>query len=427
MPFWGRNWRKGVREVSHAERAMDRLREEILVDITVGTVSRETRSTGGIYTNSKARRPSGNPAALVINSRYIRGVFMSESTGKTIDQLDPYSALDTAQKTQFKSTAVFPARGAKTQGGELETLKMTIDEVVPAVPVADGSTISNTANVLSVANPVPSTSGLNKRVLTLNNSGEIVWGNGDGNLGIDNDGDLSFTAPKAYKSLRYDSASGGYSVETDNETIENKNFGTDPNPNYKLVVKHPVPEPAANHGDVGKVLTVKTVNNADEIVWETPQGGGSNLPSYTQSDAGKVLSVNQAGNGLEWANAGGGSSNTDVVNFTVKLILPTEAPWEATYILHSVDKTPQQVLAILSSGKSVFASIITKSEDLSVIYDIKTLPMSFLLNDLELEQFRIYFSQYNQGSGEGGPIIIGWSGDNVWEDSGKDFWSSIES
>ena len=39
------------REISHAESAMDRLREEILVGITAGTVSRETKSTGGdIYT-----------------------------------------------------------------------------------------------------------------------------------------------------------------------------------------------------------------------------------------------------------------------------------------------------------------------------------------------------------------------------------------
>ncbi len=345
---------------------------------------------------------------------------MSESSGKTIDQLDPYSELTTAQKTQFKSTAVLPARGTTTQGGSLETLKVPVEEFITQ---ADNTTITNTAGVLSVANPVPSKTGYQKLVLTLDGNGNMTWGNPGDYLDIDAYGDMHVEPPRAIRSLGYASDSGGYYVSVDNTTIEEVNAGTSQKPNYKLKVVNPLPSPVSGT-DQGKVLTV---NNSDEIVWAAAQGGGSNLPSYTQSDAGKVLSINQAGNGLEWSNAGGGSSNTDVVNFTVKLIPPTEAPWEGTYILHSVDKTPQQVLAILSSGKSVFASIITKSEDLSVIYDIKTLPMSFLMNDLESEQFRIYFSQYNQGSGQGGPIIIGWSGDNVWEDCGNDFWSSIES
>ena len=72
---------------------------------------------------------------------------MSESTGKTIDQLDPYSELTTAQKTQFKSTAVLPARGTTTQDGSLETLKVSVEEFITQ---ADNATITNTAGVLSV-------------------------------------------------------------------------------------------------------------------------------------------------------------------------------------------------------------------------------------------------------------------------------------
>lgn len=34
--------------------------------------------------------------------------------------------------------------------------------------------------------------------------------------------------------------------------------------------------------------------------------GGSSLPEYTDDDAGKVLSVNEDGDGVEWAEAGGG-------------------------------------------------------------------------------------------------------------------------
>lgn len=51
----------------------------------------------------------------------------------------------------------------------------------------------------------------------------------------------------------------------------------------ELYVKNPVPAPAAAHADVGKVLTVKTVDNSDEIVWETPQGGGGGGNPYTKT------------------------------------------------------------------------------------------------------------------------------------------------
>ena len=44
--------------------------------------------------------------------------------------------------------------------------------------------------------------------------------------------------------------------------------------NHHISIENPVPAPAANHADAGKVLTVKTVDNVDEIVWDAPQGGG---------------------------------------------------------------------------------------------------------------------------------------------------------
>jgi hypothetical protein len=142
---------------------------------------RRNESTSGAILHVNGGR-RGNLAAFVINSRYIRGVFMSESTGKTIDQLDPYSELDTAQKTYFKSTAVLPARGTTEQDGSLETLKMPVEEFITQ---ADNATITNTAGVLSVANPVPSpVSGTDQgKVLTVNSSDEIVWENPQGGGG----------------------------------------------------------------------------------------------------------------------------------------------------------------------------------------------------------------------------------------------------
>ena len=44
-----------------------------------------------------------------------------------------------------------------------------------------------------------------------------------------------------------------------------------------------------------------------------PGGGGSDLPEYGASDAGKVLSVNEDGDGVEWKEAGGGGGGVFVV------------------------------------------------------------------------------------------------------------------
>lgn len=63
--------------------------------------------------------------------------------------------------------------------------------------------------------------------------------------------------------------------------------------------------PAATPSDAGKVLTVNSAGNG--VVWDNAP---AELPSKSASDAGKALVVNSAGNGVEWASVGGGSSYT---------------------------------------------------------------------------------------------------------------------
>ena len=63
-----------------------------------------------------------------------------------------------------------------------------------------------------------------------------------------------------------------------------------------------VPTPGADHADVGKVLTVKNVDNTDEIVWDAPQGGFPQPPSdYESKDY--FLHINKTSGTIEWALA----------------------------------------------------------------------------------------------------------------------------
>jgi len=130
----------------------------------------------------------------------------------------------------------------------------------------------------------------------------------------------------------------GVELRYDN-TLTKINYSRDPErPDEKLSVKTPVPTPITDHSDVGKVLTVHQAsdpNDSDEIVWAAPTTlhvdddtikntngtlsvnygdgltvygyAGANklcvanpVPTFTTADAGKVLTINAAGNGLEW-------------------------------------------------------------------------------------------------------------------------------
>ena len=60
----------------------------------------------------------------------------------------------------------------------------------------------------------------------------------------------------------------------------------------ELCLKNPVPTPGANHADAGKVLTVKTINNTDEIVWDSPASPQVTIDGTTIMDGADGLHVN---------------------------------------------------------------------------------------------------------------------------------------
>ncbi len=53
-------------------------------------------------------------------------------------------------------------------------------------------------------------------------------------------------------------------------------------------------------------VALEPLMSREEIIERIEEGGGSVLPDYTSADAGKVLTVNSEGDGLEWAEGGGG-------------------------------------------------------------------------------------------------------------------------
>jgi hypothetical protein len=71
-------------------------------------------------------------------------------------------------------------------------------------------------------------------------------------------------------------SNGKLTVDTD-DTLKIVEVGYfDDDKRYKVSVTNAVPTPGADHADVGKVLTVKNVDNTDEIVWDAaPAPGGS--------------------------------------------------------------------------------------------------------------------------------------------------------
>ena len=70
------------------------------------------------------------------------------------------------------------------------------------------------------------------------------------------------------------------------------------------------------------------------------EGGG--LPAIESGDAGKVLTVNDDADGVEWATGGGGGGGASVLVVTYD---------EATF---SLDKTAGEIFAAIKSGGAVY-------------------------------------------------------------------------
>jgi len=116
-------------------------------------------------------------------------------------------------------------------------------------------------------------------------------------------------------------------------------------PFTEIAVANPVPTPAAAHADVGKVLTVQQASDPDdpdEMVWAAPQGG---LPTYDSTYAGRVLTVNQAGNGVEWTTPqGGGGGGATIIRFSSNTNTAT---------LNGTTLTPADAIALFKSNPNI--------------------------------------------------------------------------
>lgn len=66
------------------------------------------------------------------------------------------------------------------------------------------------------------------------------------------------------------------------------------------------------------------------------------LPAYTLSDAGKILTVNNAGTGLEWGESGG-----------VDYLYPVTITYDETTDSFTLDKTYNEILGAFNAGKYV--------------------------------------------------------------------------
>lgn len=87
------------------------------------------------------------------------------------------------------------------------------------------------------------------------------------------------------------------------------------------------------------------------------------LPSYTSSDAGKVLVVNNDGTGLEWAEGGGGASDNQYL-----LTLDGEG---------DIDNSVSDVTSAVYSGKTIVAPFTA----LYTVFDTNTNNLLFILLD----------------------------------------------
>lgn len=106
-------------------------------------------------------------------------------------------------------------------------------------------------------------------------------------------------------------------------------------------VKNAAGLPAPAEADAGKVLTVGEAGG-----WELGAGGGGGLPAIESGDAGKVLTVNAGETGAEWATPSGGG-----------------LPFRVTYTFdenesaYTSDKTLAQIFAAWNAGNFIYAEL----------------------------------------------------------------------
>ena len=194
-----------------------------------------------------------------INCKKIKnpGDFMPNTVGQKMSEYTPLSSLTDEQQRTYLGNAAVTTFGTKEAGGATINVNVPLDEIKPTVPVTDVQVggISVLNNGVAEVPAIPDASSLADGTSITASNGKLsaafpVTDVTVGGTTVLNNGVAEVPAIPAISgssTIDYVSGSGG-----------------------KLVVKVPVPPPGQNHADVGKVLTVKTIDNTDEVVWDEP-------------------------------------------------------------------------------------------------------------------------------------------------------------
>lgn len=310
----------------------------------------------------------------------------SEIQGKRMSDYTPLNELTQQEQVTYLSNAAVTTFGAKVSEGANINVNIPLSTLVPSATdlAGDGLSVNGSTGKLDVSNKVPAPTATTDRgkVLTVNNSDEVVW-----------DMPASSTYVKEDKGL---TASGSYIGV---ECAGTGGLITDAN---GLYIKH-------DTNDKGKFLTVGDDN---EITWGTPGGGSTNVIGgsdgaiygsgaycYVRTDentivvnsqnqlhanfniidgsggvidvqhgdgihilidttgatVGDVLTVTQ--NGANWAapsGGGGGDSQIEYLDLTVESINDERHLTAAT-------KTLAEMSTLIQSGKQVIARVVKRA------------------------------------------------------------------
>ena len=179
------------------------------------------------------------------------------ATGKKMSEYTPFSKLTSEEKATYLGNAAVTTFGVKDNVEGNINVNIPLSTLVPSATdlAGDGLSVNGSTGKLDVSNKVPAPTASTDRgkVLTVNNSDEVVW-----------DTPASSTYVKEDKGL---TASGSY-IGVD--CAGTGGLTTDAN---GLYIAH-------SENDIGKFLTVGADN---EITWGTPSGGGGGGNPYTKT------------------------------------------------------------------------------------------------------------------------------------------------
>lgn len=171
---------------------------------------------------------------------------MSEIVGQRMSEYPKLNELTQAEQETYLANAAVTTYGKTSDDGNNTNVNVPLSAIKPDVPVTDVTVGGNSV---------------------VSNGVAII--------------------PKY--SADYPILNNGYAFSLDYNNTQFKIAGT----NYtELTLTNPVPAPNVDHSDAGKVLTVKTINNTDEIVWDSPASPQVNVDGSTIMNGADGLHVN---------------------------------------------------------------------------------------------------------------------------------------